>query len=725
MSKVIHLVDLAQVAPLRELRERNMRLFDSAGSSVESLKVSILATCSGSLVNGRVYKGTEMQAGADSWTKPYPRPILIHHASGGGMFGPDPVDPKGRVTEAKFTALRKGRSFENDFKRPDRGGKGSGFIITEAMITDPDAIQKVLDGRYLTVSSSQTTDSMICSICGQDWFHDMCDHQPGHTYEVEVGKGKSKKTQEYFCYGVAGSLSYQELSFVNVPAQVNAQVLGVLEQDETKDSLNLMTMSDHNALQHVALCDAEGNIIQELAATQKESDAMGDISKKTLVEMPGTKDEDLAEDLGDKVGTSNDEQIDDATPDSDDSTEDSTEETPANSDEDKEVEKTEDDVAMSASDFALANIARSIIDNKLMLDKAVPTYDGETEDTEIEEPIHSHLVILQKTEDGAIVGKTYATIGEAEDHDHVIEGEFDKAGIAIGSTRDATAGPNHSHNFEVEIQEMTLDAAQIKALVEALNEANLSDDQKALLESSEFCGPNRAFPVPDYEHVIAARSLIGWYKSDAATKARIMKTVEKKASKMDKCKTGTKKKKKKEEEEEELIQEAVESKPYRDEEWKEMVEELATAKLKIKSLETSLTEKSEEIKALEDDLANETASRVSDLASTLTIVRMVLAKPDCVGVNTEDKFAEKVASYGDRTAASLKDAVSDLFPELDLTVRNLRKNNTDRLITSAPVDKTNERKAPIQRADATNKGPKKAPRNQKRGAEHLAEDLES
>ena len=63
-------------------------------------------------------------------------------------------------------------------------------------------------------------------------------------------------------------------------------------------------------------------------------------------------------------------------------------------------------------------------------------------------------------------------------------------------------------------------------------------------------------------------------------------------------------------------------------------------------------------------------------------------------------------------------------PELDLAVRNLRKSNADKLITPAE-DKKEERKAPLKRPDATNKGPKKANRKQKRGAEHLAEDLES
>lgn len=724
MSKIIHLVDLASAGNFKGLRERNLRLLDAADQEAQGLKVSILATCSGSLVNGRVYKGTEMMAGCDSWVKPYARPILTHHASGGSMLGPPPDDPKGRVESAVFTQLRKGRGFENDFKRPDVGGKGSGFITVEAMITDPDAVQKILDGRYLTVSSGQSTTSMVCSICGTDWFDDYCEHRPGRDYEIETGSGKRKKKVTYNCYGIAGPLTYRELSFVNVPAQANAQVLGVLEKDDQQDSLNLMTMSDHNAIQEVALCDAEGNIIQKLAATQEESEAMGDLSKKVLVEMPGTKDEELDEELESKVeeGNEDENKIDDATPDADDSTEDSEEETPANSETENEGEEEADDVAMSDEHFALANVAKSIKDNGLLLEQAVPTYDGMTEEVEIDKASHSHLVLLQKTEDGNIVGRTYATIGEVEDHEHVVDGEFEKSGVADGVTRDADSGPNHTHNFQVEVSEDDLGdisdlIKSLEAAIEDEEDAKLSAAQRKKLSSSAFCGPNRSFPAHDCAHVTAARRLIGRYKGDAATKARIMRCVERKAKSMS-CGTSAKKKKKKDEADN--LAAGVSLKPHRDE---ADIKALAEADAKIKTLEANLTEKSNEIKALEDDLTKEIALRVSDLANTFTIVRMILVKPDCVGIDSLEKFEEKVKSYGDRTADSLRDAISDLLPELDLTIRNLKKSKADRIIAPAQ-DKEEKSKAPAKHVDSTNKGPKKARRKEKRGAEQLAEDLD-
>jgi len=48
------------------------------------------------------------------------------------------------------------------------------------------------------------------------------------------------------------------------------------------------------------------------------------------------------------------------------------------------------------------------------------------------------------------------------------------------------------------------------------------------MNSSTFCGPDRSFPVPDCDHVIAARRLIGKYKGEGNKKS-ILACVAKKA----------------------------------------------------------------------------------------------------------------------------------------------------------------------------------------------------
>lgn len=65
--------------------------------------------------------------------------------------------------------------------------------------------------------------------------------------------------------------------------------------------------------------------------------------------------------------------------------------------------------------------------------------------------------------------------------------------------------------------------------------ARLSSAERKKLKASTFCGPDRSFPVPDCDHVIAARRMIDRYKGEGS-KEKIMACVERKAKKMA-CKT--------------------------------------------------------------------------------------------------------------------------------------------------------------------------------------------
>jgi len=133
------------------------------------------------------------KSGVFSFINPYRKPVLTHH----DHFG----EPIGRVVNAEYsTSTKAGRP---------------GIIITTE-ITDPEGIQKVLDKRYHTVSIGGETDSCTCSICGQDIINDgWCEHQKGKTYDNKE------------CYWIIGDMWYYEVSFVNVPADPDAQVVDV------------------------------------------------------------------------------------------------------------------------------------------------------------------------------------------------------------------------------------------------------------------------------------------------------------------------------------------------------------------------------------------------------------------------------------------------------------------------------------------------------------------
>src|SRR5690606_21125355 len=106
----------------------------------------------------------------------------------------------GRVERAYFT---------------DKTAPGLPGVIVEARISDPDAIRAVLDGRYFTVSVGLSADAAYCSICGNNWVEDSCEHVRGQEYDGRLA------------YWTSGNIWFKEVSFVNVPADRFAKVVGV------------------------------------------------------------------------------------------------------------------------------------------------------------------------------------------------------------------------------------------------------------------------------------------------------------------------------------------------------------------------------------------------------------------------------------------------------------------------------------------------------------------
>jgi hypothetical protein len=147
--------------------------------------------------NSMKYPADKLEGGAPSWTEPYNKPVLKNHD--------DYTDPLGRVVAQKFTKSQINTEL---------------WTIRMALeITDPDTIERVLDGRYKTLSIGGSTDSAVCSICSKDIIQDgFCGHWKGRTYEVE-GRGKVK------AFWTAGNLEFDEISFVNMPADTNAQII--------------------------------------------------------------------------------------------------------------------------------------------------------------------------------------------------------------------------------------------------------------------------------------------------------------------------------------------------------------------------------------------------------------------------------------------------------------------------------------------------------------------
>jgi len=218
-----------------------------AGNTTHPLRVHVAATHAGRLTRNKgLYLPDKMRAGVSTWTVPFAKPILVHHDSYN--------DPVGRVFAANYVDLS--ISFKDELKKgkfssqitdstvdafiqgilskkatldfvdrlvndlvisTDPTYEGLGYIELIIDVTDPTAIQKILDKRYLTGSVGASTDSATCSICQQDWAGDEgpCDHKLG---EMHDGK---------LCFLVAGNLQYEEWSFVNKPADTLSKVIEI------------------------------------------------------------------------------------------------------------------------------------------------------------------------------------------------------------------------------------------------------------------------------------------------------------------------------------------------------------------------------------------------------------------------------------------------------------------------------------------------------------------
>jgi len=195
---------------------------DSNSPTGYALDVLINATFAGVFTANRAfYLPDRVSRGVESWLKPYAKPHLVHHD--------EHQDAIGRVQAARYIdtsasfqdgfaglphlldssnteeTLRVLRQFKDWAEKPDY--QGLGHIRIHSRVTDGDAIEKILDGRYTTVSTSfSSPDGALCSICGKNFKVDFCEHEPGAVYDGER------------CWIIPLSFDYDELSYVNTPA---------------------------------------------------------------------------------------------------------------------------------------------------------------------------------------------------------------------------------------------------------------------------------------------------------------------------------------------------------------------------------------------------------------------------------------------------------------------------------------------------------------------------
>lgn len=175
---------------------------DAKENGKKSLEITVDMTHGGYVnQNYRFYRPQDMEAALDTLTKPYRKPV--YGGSHPGIFSN--AKEIGRVTDAKFEMIDNAEE-----------GKPTCKIVAKAIITDQEAIEKIKDGRYLTVSSGATCiEYPTCSICGKRVDDEDCTHRKGHMYKVGDNK------EEKLCYWITNGLEYKEFSFVGEPADAS------------------------------------------------------------------------------------------------------------------------------------------------------------------------------------------------------------------------------------------------------------------------------------------------------------------------------------------------------------------------------------------------------------------------------------------------------------------------------------------------------------------------
>ncbi len=215
------------------------------------LIIEIAAIHAGLTSNYNMYTAEALEASLSTWVTPYPKPIITNHD--------EMADSIGRVMASRM----------------DKEADGTPYVRLQTAITDPLAIQKIEDNRFLTGSVGGRAESAKCSICRVDWAQENsgggrpCRHQRGKVYEGKLA------------YFELGGLSFKEYSFVNVPADQESGVRA--SSEETGQWTHVIKMFS---------LDMNNQSIAELAESGTSSNILEKMKKKdaqfTYTNLKGT-----------------------------------------------------------------------------------------------------------------------------------------------------------------------------------------------------------------------------------------------------------------------------------------------------------------------------------------------------------------------------------------------------------------------------------------------------
>jgi len=200
-------------------------------------------------LNYRYYPASELEGSYDpsypedttghqSFIYPYNCPVITEHRSGDSWFGTSADEPCGRIISSSFIKRPKSERIPCKDSLYPGFANGSGHISVVAAITGDAEIEKVLGGRYHTVSIGARSAQVFESISGLDlvdlYKKEMWDEFPPY----ETGKTYTVDKKEHLSYLIYSGIQFKELSYVNTPADTSAYTLsGDIGREEVDSRL--------------------------------------------------------------------------------------------------------------------------------------------------------------------------------------------------------------------------------------------------------------------------------------------------------------------------------------------------------------------------------------------------------------------------------------------------------------------------------------------------------
>jgi hypothetical protein len=467
-----------------------------------SLLVKIAATHAALKTGNKgFYLPERMRDGASSFLVPYKKPVLTHHD--------DFNDPIGRVQSSRYVdqshlypvndiwlnKLAAGSLKDKDLQKAvqytlknwqnQEEYQGLGYIELIAEITDPDAIQKILDNRYLTVSTAHSSDAAFCGICMQNWVADgWCEHEPGNMYEDEE------------CVLIPGKHLYSEVSYVNKPADRHAANVAIVEGQPH----SYMDADFEPRIVDVKLFCKGPACIFDMAKEAKISlkDAEGPLEEVIDSMSEKTKEQKVLDMLVAAL-------------------EDTSKDLPEELVQDEETLKLAHSLlTINCCDSEEPNKYDGKIElSQKLRDKATES-EIELEDNEVELQAKADLEAQNNADAGAAQG--------GNDGDEILDAE--------GQTGDSDEGDLDADQELLDLRDILDFEKSYEKMKEHLDEENhLNEETLGLLRASDFALPKeRAFPCPDCDHIDAALKVLEGYDAPGIKDAVVASLERKKAS---------------------------------------------------------------------------------------------------------------------------------------------------------------------------------------------------